>query len=129
MLVRTGIYQLSEPLTFGPEDGGDRCETNLPSGAFEYHKLKDYFVTYTAYPGERPILCGGTEIEPWIEEEGLWTATVDGVQVDDLVVEGQVQKLARTPNEGYYTAFETPSSAEAFRFQPGEWFFDLKKTV
>ena len=31
-------------------DGGERIETELPTGAFEYHQLKDYFVTYAFLP-------------------------------------------------------------------------------
>lgn len=120
VLVRGGTYLLSEPLKFEPEDGGQRCETNLPSGAFEYHKLKDYFVTYAAYPGETPILSGGIPVGPWEEEQGLWVAPVAGVKAEGLVVNGRAQPLARTPNDGYYTAPEMAPSTRAFRFRPGE---------
>ena len=44
VLIRGGFYQLQKPLTFTPDDGGERIETNLPTGAFEYHKLKDQYV-------------------------------------------------------------------------------------
>ena len=57
--IREGYYTLEEPLVFNPEDGGERIETNLPTGAFEYHKLKDHYVTYAAYPGEKPVISGG----------------------------------------------------------------------
>lgn len=36
-----------------------RIETDVPTGAFKFHKLKDHFVTYAAYPGETPIISGG----------------------------------------------------------------------
>lgn len=107
-------------MTFEPEDGGERCETNLPSGAFEYHKLKDYFVTYAAYPGETPILSGGILAGTWAEEDGTWVAPVIGVTVENLVADGRAQPLARTPNEGYYTVPETAQPTRAFRFRPGE---------
>ena len=35
--IREGHYALTKPLIFEPEDGGERVETNLPTGAFEYH--------------------------------------------------------------------------------------------
>ncbi len=57
--IRGGDYFLKQPLIFEPSDGGERVETNLPTGAFEYHKLKDHYVTYAAYPGERPVISGG----------------------------------------------------------------------
>ena len=34
VLLRDGYYQLDEPLSFSPEDGGVRVETDQPSGAF-----------------------------------------------------------------------------------------------
>jgi len=120
VLVRDGTYVLNEPLKFNPKDGGQRCETNFPSGAFEYHKLKDYFVTYAAYPGETPILSGGVPVGPWAEEDGLSVTSVDGVTVERFVVDGRAQPLARTPNEGYYTAAGMAPSPRAFRFRPGQ---------
>ena len=59
VLIREGYYSLDKSLIFDPEDGGERVETNLPTGAFEYHKLRDHYVTYAAYPNEKPIISGG----------------------------------------------------------------------
>ena len=42
VFIRDGYYSLKKPLVFYPEDGGERVETNLPTGAFEYHKLRDH---------------------------------------------------------------------------------------
>lgn len=120
VLVRGGTYCLDEPLRFEPEDGGERCETNLPSGAFEYHKLKDYFVTYAAYPGEAPIVVGGRSVGPWERKDGLWIAPTNGMNVQKLVVDGRTQPLARTPNDGYFTASEMSPSSRALRFRPGD---------
>ena len=48
VLIRDGYYSLEKPLHFSPADGGERVETNLPTGAFEYHKLKGVsFVSFT----------------------------------------------------------------------------------
>ena len=65
VLIRGGYYSLEKPLRFGPDDGGERVETDLPTGAFEFHKLKDHFVTYAAYPGETPTISGGRAITAW----------------------------------------------------------------
>ena len=61
--IRDGYYTLKQALEFTADDGGERVQTNLPSGAFEYHKLKDYFVTYAAYPGES-VTVTGVEYHP-----------------------------------------------------------------
>ena len=120
VFVRGGYYALEEPLLFAPEDGGERCETDLPSGAFEYHKLKDFYVTYAAYPGESPRLTGGSGITSWRKENGIWSTTVKDISVKDLVAGGKRQRLARTPNEGYFTLAEIPQSTQAFKFHDGE---------
>ena len=72
--IREGFYSLSEPLVFEAADGGERVETNLPTGAFEYHKLKDHYVTYAAYPGEKPVISGGTKVSGWKKNGNVWTA-------------------------------------------------------
>lgn len=124
VLIREGYYFLEEPLIFEAEDGGERCETNLPSGAFEFNLLKDYFVTYAAYPGETPIICGGKRIINWEKtDEGKWKVPVEEIEVNKLIANGKEQILARTPNEGYFTPAETPSKDTVFKFREG----DLKK--
>ena len=120
VLIRGGYYSLEQPLHFAPEDGGERCETDLPSGAFEYHKLKDYYVTYAAYPGEIPIISGGRKITSWSKERGKWVTFVEGVEIKKLIVNGKTQTLARTPNEGYFTPPEMPESIREFKFRKGE---------
>ncbi|MDP4285170.1 MAG: hypothetical protein Q8891_12150 [Bacteroidota bacterium] len=100
--IREGHYSLKQPLIFGPEDGGERVETNLPTGAFEYHKLKDYYVTYAAYPGEKPVISGEIPVEGWRRSGKVWIARFDADTVAMLVVNGKRQVLARTPNEGNY---------------------------
>ncbi|MCA1808751.1 MAG: right-handed parallel beta-helix repeat-containing protein, partial [Lentisphaerae bacterium] len=49
VLLRGGVYYLSEPLVFGLED-------SLAGGGT---------TTYAAYPGERPVLSGGIPINNW----------------------------------------------------------------
>jgi hypothetical protein len=102
VLIREGYYILNEPLRFLPEDGGERVETNLPSGAFEYHKLRDHYVTYAAYPGETVVISGGKKISQWENKGKIWTAKLDVDTVLMIVANGQKQILARTPDTGYF---------------------------
>lgn len=56
-------------MTFGTENGDERAATNLPTGAFEYHKLMDHFVTYANYPGENPVIRGEMAVSNWEKPE------------------------------------------------------------
>ncbi len=115
VLIRGGYYSLDKPIRFTPADGGERIETNLPSGAFEYHKLKDHYVTYTAYPGEIPVISGGKRIKGWSCNNGVWIAHVTEEKVQDLVANGKALTLARSPNEGYFAPPKfSPSTQELF---------------
>ncbi|MCK5457872.1 MAG: right-handed parallel beta-helix repeat-containing protein, partial [Melioribacteraceae bacterium] len=105
---------------FTPKDGGERVETNLPSGAFEYHKLKDYFVTYAAYPGEHPIISGGKELLSWKKDGKNWVADAENINVKKLILDGKGQTLARTPNSGYFTFPTASKNSTSFSFNPGE---------
>ncbi len=120
VLIRGGYYSQEKPLQFGPDDGGERVETDLPTGAFEFHKLKDHFVTYAAYPGETPIISGGKKITSWREEKGKWVADVQGMDIKRVLANGKAQTLARAPSEGYFTPPETPESTMEFKFREGD---------
>ena len=118
--IRGGNYSLSKPLVFKPLDGGERIETNLPTGAFEYHKLKDHYVTYAAYPGEKPVISGGTPVRGWKNNGKFWTAKFDADTAAMLVVNGKRQILARTPNEGYFAPPAISKSTGELYFKKGE---------
>jgi hypothetical protein len=49
VLIRKGLYRLSETVVFGLEDSGEGDET----------------ITYAAYPGEKPVFSSGVEIGGW----------------------------------------------------------------
>ncbi len=100
--IRQGQYYLKNSLVFTPEDGGERVETNLPTGAFEYHKLKDYYVTWAAYPGEKPVISGEIPVKGWKKSGNVWVAPFDADTAAMLIVNGKRQTLARTPNKGYF---------------------------
>ena len=118
--VREGFYSLPEPLVFHPADGGERVETNLPTGAFEYHKLKDHFVTYAAYPGEKPVISGGVKVTSWKKNGNVWTAPFNGDTARMLVVNGKRQVVARTPNTGYFVPPAISASTSEIFFRKGE---------
>ena len=51
VLIRGGTYRLGKPIVFEPEDSG----------------TPQFPVTYAAYPGEVPVLSGGTRLTGWKE--------------------------------------------------------------
>ncbi|MBT3382282.1 MAG: DUF1349 domain-containing protein [Prolixibacteraceae bacterium] len=118
--IRGGYYSLNEPLIFSPKDGGERVETNLPTGAFEYHKLKDYYVTYAAYPGEKPVISAGKPISNWNKNGNVWTTKVSDHNVEMLLANGKLQTLARTPNTGYFTPPSVSKTTGELPFKPGD---------
>lgn len=88
VLIRSGTYELSETLVFGPEDSG----------------TKKYSVTYAAFPGESVVVSGGRRIVGWKKGDGnLWTARVPGVKKEkwyprQLFVNGRRATRARMPD-------------------------------
>jgi hypothetical protein len=118
--IREGYYSLEEPLVFKPEDGGERVETNLPSGAFEYHKLKDHYVTYAAYPGEKPVISGGMVLGEWNKERNIWKINDLDADIQTLVVNGEKQTLARTPDSGYFVPPLLSDTPDKLYFTKGE---------
>ncbi|MBW7991570.1 MAG: hypothetical protein FVQ84_16375 [Planctomycetes bacterium] len=92
----------------------------MPSGAFEYHKLKDYYVTYAAYPGEMPIISGGKKIEHWIQNNKVWTAQITETKVQKLVANGKTLTLARSPNVGYFVPPKFSQNAQELFFRKNE---------
>jgi hypothetical protein len=121
VLIRDGIYSLESTLEFSQADGGERVETDLPTGAFEYHELKDYYVTYAAYPGESPAISGGERITGWEKKKGgEWIADVNQVAVNELFVNGKRLTLARAPNNGYFLTDGQPTDSTCFKFKAGD---------
>src|SRR5258707_514570 len=64
VLLRGGVYELPEPLTFHSKDSG----------------TDKFSITYAAYPGEVPVLSGGKRITGWRKETGnVWTVELPDV--------------------------------------------------
>ncbi len=89
--IRGGRYPIARPLTFGPDDSGP--------------------ITYAAYPGERPVLDGGTRIDGWrtetIGSTAVWVTDVPEVAAGtwyfhQLWVDGARRRRARLPKDGFY---------------------------
>ncbi|MDP2337030.1 MAG: NosD domain-containing protein [Bacteroidota bacterium] len=121
VLIRDGVYSLDNTLEFSATDGGERVETDLPTGAFEYHELKDYYVIYAAYPGETPVISGGERITGWKKlNGGKWMASLNRTEVDDLYANGKRLTLARTPNSGYFLTDGQPNDAKFFKYRAGD---------
>ena len=82
-----GVYPVTEPVVFTPEDSG---------------------VTYEAAKRAKPVLMGGRRITGLREAAGgLWRADIPDVQAgkwwfEQLFVNGRRATRARTPNDGAY---------------------------
>ena len=121
VLIRGGVYSLDRPLNFDAADGGERVETDLPTGAFEYHELKDCYVTYAAYPGEVPVISGGEKIAGWEKKRGgIWSARIAKGNINELYANGKRLTLARTPNTGFFLTDGQPADSSFFKFKAGD---------
>lgn len=124
VMLRGGRYELPEPVSFVPADSGSAQRP----------------VVYTAYPGESPVLSGGTEVSAWtVLPDGSWRAPVPLTARSPrgfrrLYVGGLRRPLARSPNEGEYfrvlaprvgmkhpqTGEDMETSKSAFRYRAGD---------
>ena len=83
--VRGGTYYLPETIVFAPEDSG----------------AEEAPVVYAAYEDETPVLSGGLKLDlDWKPyRDGIMQArTPDGLEIDQLFVDGRRQRMARYPN-------------------------------
>ncbi|MHC4443035.1 MAG: NosD domain-containing protein [Planctomycetota bacterium] len=108
VLLRGGIYYLTEALVFGPQDSG----------------TSDFPITYTCYPGEKTILSGASPITaPWNKpaKGHIWTVQLSkDTRIEDLYVGGQRRTRARLPNTNTFQAKDIDKSHQKFRYKPGE---------
>ena len=92
ILLRGGVYHLTETLELGPEDSGTE-------GAV---------ISYEAFPGETPVISGGRAIRNWQKHDAtVWVAEAPWVieseeRFTQLFVDGQRRVRARTPDHGKY---------------------------
>ncbi|MBS3763440.1 MAG: right-handed parallel beta-helix repeat-containing protein, partial [Planctomycetes bacterium] len=108
VLIRSGTYYLEEPLVLGPQD-------SPPEGSK---------VSWQAYPGDRPVLCGGTALTGWKDAgDGIFRVSVEDLDVPGSLFENsQRAHLARLPSESYSRVAEMveENSHRQFRYAPGD---------
>lgn len=116
IVLRGGTYWLMQPLILGPADSG-------AAGAA---------VTYSAYPGEKPVLSAGRPVRGWAKTtfngHDVWVAKVPLFKESDepfheLWVAGHRRVLARSPNRGYFHAGEVPDLTKSTPQQQGQTRF------
>lgn len=117
--VREGIYELGRPLLHDDQDSG---------------------VTYRAYPGEEPVISGGTKVTGWepvtVNGHAVWvvdTGTIlnEGQECRSLYVNGELRPRSRYPKEGMLRMADVPGldmgnfrlfdSNRCFRYQNGNF--------
>ena len=123
VIIADGVYSLTEPVIFGPEDGG----------------TADCPVTYEAAPGAHPIFSGGRRLAGFKPGPGgVWTTSVPEVAAgkwwfEQLFVNDKRATRARLPKKFYYyvynkiapftdpaTGQKVDESASAFVTRPGD---------
>ncbi|MBD3292897.1 MAG: hypothetical protein GF393_08245, partial [Armatimonadia bacterium] len=89
--LREGIYFLEQPLDLGLEDSG----------------TEDAPVTWEAWPGERPIVSGGTPVTGWeADGEGAWSVALPEARDSDWNFR---QLFVRRPGTRDYTRRYRPA--------------------
>jgi len=85
--LRGGTYPQSATLSFGTADSGNAT----------------FYVKYMAYPGERPLITGGSLIAGWTvfdATKNVYSAAVGSSGFRQLYVNGKKAVRARSPNLG-----------------------------
>ncbi len=92
IVIADGTYTITEPITFGPQDGGTK---GVP-------------VIYEAAEGAKPVISGGRQISGWtVGKDGLWTVKIpeqaDGSgNFEQLWVNGKRAVRAREPDQFFH---------------------------
>lgn len=84
LYLREGVYRLSAPLILTASDGNSEKK-----------------LTLTSFPNEKATISGGVRLnldwQPY--ERGIWQAKVNqDVEIDMLLVNGEIRHMARYPN-------------------------------
>lgn len=92
VVLRGGRYYLSSTADFTAQDSGQDAN----------------YVTYLNYPGEVPVLVGGTRVQAWSPyKSGIYKALMPALKKIDpkefeVIENGVPAVLARSPNEGWF---------------------------
>jgi len=126
VMIAKATYRLTEPLIFGPGDGGD----------------DEHLVSYLATDSGSVVFSGGVEITGWRDVGGgVWAAKLpaaleehgrartiaepklpedDAPAFNELFVAGQRRTPARHPNEGYLRVDKPVDPRHSFLFNAGD---------
>jgi hypothetical protein len=116
IVLRGGTYWLTEPLVLGPEDSGSE---KLP-------------VTWSAYPGEKPVLSAGRPIRNWgkmtLNGHDVWAAKVPQLKdaeqaIHEFWFKGERRFLARAPAGGFFHVAQIPDLTKNTPQQEGQTRF------
>lgn len=110
VVLRGGTYRLDETLRLDGRDAGSN----------------GYSVVWTAYPGETPVVSGGTAIEGWSDRgEGVWVADATALAFRQLYVDGRIATRAREPDGTYWRTVDRDQANRLFHLDPahidGSW--------
>jgi parallel beta-helix repeat protein len=117
--ARTGIYFLTEPLTFTPEDSGSG---NSP-------------IVFNAYPDEKPVISGGRIITGWkqtvLNGKDIWMAEIPEVKAGkwffhQLWINNQRRFRARYPDKGYLKLASVPNRTPQTEWTDGQISFGVQ---
>jgi hypothetical protein len=78
--LRQGVYLLSAPIEFSPEDSG----------------FNGNYVVYQPYQSEKAVISGGRQITGWVQEGDKWKAPAAGINTRQLYVNGNRGIRARS---------------------------------
>ncbi len=111
VILRKGRYYLTDTVNLTAEDSG---QDGSP-------------ITYTNYPGEVPVIVGGTRVQGWSPyKSGILKASMPSIKnvnptEFEVTENGVPAVLARSPNEGWFR-LESPTIEPfwSFCYKPGE---------
>jgi len=104
--LRGGEYFLNNTLKFEAADSGKN----------------GFKIEYKAYPGETPIINGGTVVSGWTKDSGNIYKAYVGTGVNFLMISenGEIGVPARYPNTGYSRMAAHNNSKNQFKFNVGD---------
>jgi len=109
--IHPGTYRISDPLHFGPDDGGTETAS----------------VTWRADPPGSVHISGGKRLSGWkVDGNGMWRlqlrdALAGPIRFRELFVNGERRVRARHPNAGYLRIVAAaPDRRSGFAFGPGD---------
>ncbi len=117
VVIGAGVYELTEPLRFGPDDSPPNDRT----------------ITYMAAPGETVVVSGGRAIEDWSQDDrGCWQAKIPvafsgGADSDtwdwrQLFVDDARATRARVPNQGFFRVRQAGTDKRtSLQFDLAQW--------